>query len=99
MCIKSKQEGEKFVQHVQAAPEPSCVLALEQHLLDLERFYTCKDEFTILGFDPTFNCGKFSVLTACIIYLECQNVIGVLPVSRCLTKIKHSNTSQISKHC
>ena len=30
--------------------------------------------------------------------IKCHNVIGVLPVSRCLTKIKHSNTSQISKH-
>ena len=26
-------------------------------------------------------------------YLKCQNIIGVLPVSRCHTKIKHSNTS------
>lgn len=32
-----------------------------QQLLDLERFCTCEDEFTVLGFDPTFNCGKFSV--------------------------------------
>ena len=61
MCMKSKSEGEKFVQCVQAAPEPMCVLALEQQLLDLQRFCTCEDEFTVLGFDPTFNCGKFSV--------------------------------------
>ena len=27
--------------------------------------------------------------------IKCQNVIGVLPVSRCLTKIKHSNTQSI----
>ena len=32
-------------------------------------------------------------------YLVCRNVRGVLPVSRCLTKIKYLNTSQISKHC
>ena len=36
--------------------------------------------------------------------LEYEDVIGVLPVSRCLTKIKHSNTSQNIKalltcHC
>jgi len=61
MCMKSKCEGEKFVQCVQAAPEPSCVLALEQQLFDIERFCTCEDEFTVLGFDPTFNCGKFMV--------------------------------------
>ena len=29
-------------------------------MLDLERFCTCEDEFTVEGFDPTFNCGKFS---------------------------------------
>ena len=61
MCMKSKCEGEKFVQCVQAAPEPMCVLALQQQLLDIECFCTCEDEFTVLGFDPTFNCGKFSV--------------------------------------
>ena len=54
--MKSKQEGEKFIQCIQAAPESLCVL---QQLLDLERFCTCEDEFTILGFNPTFNCGKF----------------------------------------
>ena len=59
--MKSKCEGERFVRCVQAAPEPSCVLALEQQLLDIERFCTCEDEFTVLGFDPTFNCGKFMV--------------------------------------
>jgi len=58
MCIKSKSEGEKFVQCVQAAPEPLCVLALDQQLLDLERFCTFEDEFSILGFDPIFNCGR-----------------------------------------
>jgi len=35
-----------------AAPEPLCVLALDQQLIDLERFCTCDDEFSILGFDP-----------------------------------------------
>ena len=61
MCMKSKCDGEQFIQCVQAAPEPSCVLALEQQLLDIERFCTCEDELTVLGFDPTFNCGKFMV--------------------------------------
>ena len=63
MCVKAKSgcPSEKFIQSVQAAPEPLSVLALEQQLLDLERFFTCEDEFTVAGFDPTFNCGKFSV--------------------------------------
>ncbi len=37
------------------------VLALEQQLIDLEWFCTNEDEFTVAGFDPTFNCGRFAV--------------------------------------
>ena len=29
------------------------------------------------------------------IYLECQNVIGVLPVSRCLTKMKYQSIANM----
>ena len=40
---------------------------------------------------------------ACLSCLDnsysCWNVVGVLPVSRYLTKIKHSNIFQISKYC
>ena len=61
MCLKAKSGSEKIVQSAQAAPEPMAVLALEQQLINLERFYTCEDGFTVAGFDPTFNCGKFSV--------------------------------------
>lgn len=57
MCLKAKSGGERFVQSVQAAPEPMAVLALEQQLVDIERFCTNKSEFTIAGFDPTFNCA------------------------------------------
>lgn len=51
MCVKTKSgcPSEKFIQSVQAAPEPLSVLALEQQLLDLERFCTCEDEFTVAG--------------------------------------------------
>ena len=32
--------------------------------------------------------------------IKCHNVIGVLPVSRCLTKIKHSNIKAfLTCHC
>ena len=46
---------------VSRLPQSQSVLALQQQLVDLERFCTCEDEFTVAGFDPTFNCGKFSV--------------------------------------
>ena len=80
MCMKSKGEKDKFVQCVQAAPELLCVLALDQQLIDLERFCTCDDEFSILGFDPTFKCGKFSVtVTAYKNLLLDKNSDGVIP--------------------
>lgn len=55
MCLKAKSGGEQFVQSVQAAPEPMAVLALEQQLVDIERFCTNSNEFSVVGFDPTFN--------------------------------------------
>ena len=73
MCLKAKSGSEKFVQSVQAAPEPMAVLALEQQLIDLERFCTCEDGFTVAGFDPTFNCGKFSVTVMVYKNLLLQN--------------------------
>jgi len=73
MCLKAKSGSEKFVQSVQAAPEPMAVLALEQWLIDLERFCTCEDGFTVAGFDPTFNCGKFSVTVMAYKNLLLQN--------------------------
>jgi len=36
MCLKAKSGSEKFVQSVQAAPEPMVILALEQHLINLK---------------------------------------------------------------
>ena len=43
---------------VQAAPEATCVLAADYQL---NRFCTNKDQFSILGIDPTFNLGEFSL--------------------------------------
>ena len=75
MCMKSKCEGEKFVQCVQAVPEPS-----EQQLLDIERFCTCEDEFTVMRFDPTFNCGKFMITVTAYKYLMLErSVDGTVP--------------------
>lgn len=38
-----------------------CVLASNRQLKDLEHFCTTEEEFCILGIDPTFNLGDFSV--------------------------------------
>ena len=49
-----------FVQSVEAAPEPMCVLATNQQLADLERFCILSPS-SVLSVYPTFNLGPFYV--------------------------------------
>ena len=58
---KNSEGHEHFVQDVTCAPEPMAVFATDQQLLDLEGF--CCDPFnlSIVGVDPTFNLGEFSI--------------------------------------
>jgi hypothetical protein len=58
---KAAQKGDQFVQEVTCAPEPMAVLATNQQLLDLTRFCCNPLDFGIMGIDPTFNLGEFSV--------------------------------------
>ena len=60
MCKDSCGTEKEFVRAVEAAPEPLCVLATNQQLLDLERFCTGQ-ETSVASIDPTFNLGPFSV--------------------------------------
>jgi len=60
MCKDSLGSGEVFVRAVEGAPEPMCVLATNQQLVDIERFYT-GDPSSVLSVDPTFNLGAFYV--------------------------------------
>ncbi len=48
----------RFVQEVTCAP---AVLATEQQIFDLERLCSNSNEYCIMGVDPTFNLGDFSV--------------------------------------
>ena len=69
-----------FVRGVKAHPEPMCILATDQQLLDLWRF--CADtsfECSILGVDPTVNCGKFYVTVTTYEPLMLTNVNGKHP--------------------
>jgi len=50
----------EFVCAVEAAPEPMCVLATNQQLLDMEHFCT-GEESSVASIDPTFNLRPFSV--------------------------------------
>ena len=58
---KAVEKGDRYVQEVTCAPEPMAVLATAQQLLDLERFCCDPCVFSIMGVDPTFNLGEFSV--------------------------------------
>ena len=62
----------RFVQEVTCAPEPMAILATEQQIHDMERFCCCPSQYCILGIDPTFDLGEFSVTP--IVY---QNLLVV----------------------
>ena len=58
---KNAEKENIFVQDVTCAPEPMAVLCTEQQLNDIERFCCDPFNFCILGIDPTFSLGQFSV--------------------------------------
>ena len=58
---KLTEKEHRFVREVTCAPEPMAVLATDQMLRDIERFSCSPTEFSILGINPTFNLGDFSV--------------------------------------
>ena len=60
MCKDSYGTEKEFFRAVEAAPEPMCVLATNQQLLDMERFCT-GEKSSVASIDPTFNLGPFSV--------------------------------------
>jgi hypothetical protein len=58
---KLTDKVDRFVQEVTCARETMAVLAIEQQLIDLERFCCNPVEHCIMGIDHTFNLGDFSV--------------------------------------
>ena len=58
---KLAQKMDRYVQEVTCAPEPMAILATQQQLQDLNRFCCNSQGFCIMGVDPTFNLGEFSV--------------------------------------
>ena len=58
---------DRLVREVVAAPEPTCIIATDQQLADLDRFCCApRPHNAILGIDPTFNLGDFYV--TCTVY-------------------------------
>ena len=77
---KCTEKVDKFVQDVTCAPEPMAVLCSEQQMSDLVRFCCNPFEFCILGIDPTFNLGEFSVTPTAYRHLLLQNSAGNSPL-------------------
>ena len=65
--------GRRFVRCVSVDTSPSCVLATDKQLSDLQRFCTHPGNFCVLGIDPTFNLGKFYVTITTYTYMHLEN--------------------------
>ena len=71
---KTAEKVDRFVQEVTCAPEPMAILATSQQLVDLERFCCDPAQFSVMGVDPTFDLGEFSVTLIVHQHLMVQNV-------------------------
>ena len=60
--------------------ESKAVLCSEQQLSDLTRFCSDPYEFCILGIDPTFNLGDFSINPTAYRHLLVKNTAGNSPL-------------------
>ena len=69
-CKKEQSQVDPFLRIVQAAPDAMCLLASDRQLHDVARFCTHIDQCSILGIDPTFNLGEFSVTVTTYRHLQ-----------------------------
>ena len=72
-CLDRQSRSDQFIRSVQVAPEPTCVLASDYQLNDIDRFCTNPQQFSILGVDPTFNLGDFAVTVTTYRHLMLQS--------------------------
>ena len=78
---KSVEKVDVFVQDVTCAPEPMAVLCTQHQLSDIARFCCDPFLFSILGIDPTFNLGEFSVTPTVYRHLLLHDaIIGKSPL-------------------
>ena len=69
-CKREESQVDPFVRNVQGAPDAMCVLAKDHQLNDLVRFCCNPKLFSILGVDPTFNLGEFSLTVTTYRHLQ-----------------------------
>ena len=69
-CKKEQSHADPFIRAVKAVPEAMCVLARDRQLNDMARFCTDDQQFSVVGVDPTFNLGEFSVTVTAYRHLQ-----------------------------
>ena len=60
-CKQQQSRADPFLRMIQAAPDALCLLANSRQFNDMARFCTYLNQCCVLGIDPTFNLGEFSV--------------------------------------
>jgi len=61
-CKLAQRKEEIFVQDVEAAPQPMCILSYNWQLDDMEHFLMNNHQFGVLTVDTTYNLGDFTLL-------------------------------------
>ena len=69
-CKKEQSQVDPFLRVVQAAPDAMCLLTSNRQLNDMVRFCTDPLQCSIVGVDPTFNLGEFSVTVTTYKHLQ-----------------------------
>ena len=69
-CKLQQSQADPFLRNVQAVPDAMCLLASNRQLNDIVRFCTDLDQCIVLGVDPTFNLGEFSITVTTYRHLE-----------------------------
>ena len=69
-CKREESQAEPFICSFQGAPDAMCLLAKDRQLNDMVSFCTNHEEFSVVGVDPTFNLGDFSVTVSTYHHLQ-----------------------------
>ena len=72
-CKKEESQVDPFIRNVLGAPDAMCILAQDRQLNDMVRFCCDPKLFSIVGVDPTFNLGDFSVTVTTYRHLQLLN--------------------------
>ena len=69
MCL-IQSDGNRFIQNVSVAPEKVIFLANLRQINDVNRFWTGKQQISILGIDLTYNLGPCFVTISTYRHLQ-----------------------------